>query len=599
MFRKSQMRGIVVVGDTLEQAKDRYRAVATGEDVLLLETANGEQLATAASAGLQLLNPKDGEELITLGADEGAIKSLASASKEGVHANYVQCLMGCAQHIIADDAEMLKKCPACASDLPMMEEPNVQKQTQKGNGAAPKGEAIIAFASSLEEASQKYAALVRGDIESQCYNCDDVIVSTSSAMNFDIYRGVEAKATEFSPQIFKAVASAGNEVAAHHYVCVSSSCRTNVIASDESPLFCPECSAGLIDPADNIATASSDDEEEEDDEEDDYEDLEGDDEEEEEDDEEDEEDDEEEEEEDDEEEDEDEAITLSVSSAKRGGGVRRKATASASNKGKMVTVAASMVAYASSDMDAAKVDVAYAGNVAGEGTWVAFYDGIPFAKATASSSKSESFASDIFGRTFTAIAAEKGVATAMAELGFNEIKPEINIDRFVKNEVESQVEAQVAQIAQAASRDAAEFNDRFLAAIATASQGINRGFYKDMQNPIRVALASAIEAAGINGGEQLVAQAFAMHGDEYHRGLVAKASEILQYDLTVQNQIANAVSDMKEPETQVATASAVPVGRPVVNRDATVQKPREVATASAVDQSFMARLGGLKLGNRR
>lgn len=590
--RKAQMRGIVVAGDTLEQAKEFYRAVANGNDVQLLGSIDGAMcIATASNSGLQLLDPTNGEELVAVASDDGVIQSLASNSKESVRAHYIQCTAGCNTHIIADDAALLHKCPACASDLPVLEEENV-KTNQTMKGQSERSEAIIAFASSFAAASEQYAALVRGDSEVHTFECDTVVVATASAMNFDIYQGVEAKATEHSPQIFKAVASAGSEVEAHHFMCVSKSCGTHVIASDESPLFCPECSGGLIDPSD-IATASDDEDEEEDEE--DYDDLAEDE------DDDDEEFEDEEDEDEDDEEDEDDAITLSVSSAQRGG-IRRKEKAVASSKSdKLVTVAASMVAYAANEMDASKVEVAYAGSIAGDSTWLAFYEGIPFAKATASTSKVENFASEVFGRTFSAIASDKGVATAMAELGFQEIKPEIKVEQFVQTEVNSQVEARVAQIAEASARDASEFNDRFLAAIATASQGINRGFYKGMQNPIRVALASALEEAGIRGGEQLVAQAFAKHGDSYHKSLVAKASEIMQYDLTVQNQIANAVSEHQEPDAEVAVASSVPVGRPVMT-GTTVGQPqvqREIAVASSKSvDDFASRLAGLSFGKR-
>jgi hypothetical protein len=268
----------------------------------------------------------------------------------------------------------------------------------------------------------------------------------------------------------------------------------------------------------------------------------------------------------------------------------------------LVSVAASLVAYAGSEMTADKVDVAFAGNVAGEQSWFAFYEGVPFAKATASSTKvKENFSSEVFGRTFKAIAADKGVATAMDELGFVEIKPEIKVEQFVQSQVESQVEARTASIAEASARDAQEFNDRFLAAIATASQGINRGFYRGMQNPIRVALASALEEVGVQGAEQLVAQAFNKHGDDYHKQLVEQASKIMQYDLTVQNQMAKAVSEHQEPEeeeTQVSVSSSVPVGRPVAGAKPQPQRETAVASSQNKPSDFSNKLKTLHFGKR-
>lgn len=594
---KAQLRGIVVVGDSLEQAKGFFAAVATGSDFSVFESANGEmQIATASAetTGIQILDPLTGEELVPVTAADGVIESLASASGDEIEAHYVQCTAGCNSHIIADDAALLHKCPACASDLPDLENPNVKANQTEGKAGQP--EALIAFAGSFEEASQQYVALVKGETEPQAFQCDDVVVACASEMKFNIYQGVEAVASEHTPVLMQAIASAANgeDVAAHHFMCVSKSCGTHVVASNESPLFCPGCSAGLIDPAD-VATAS--DEDEEDDEED-FDDLNDDEEDEEEDEESDE------DEDDFEEDDEDEAITLSVSSAKPTGGVRKKVKAVAASEPvaavvPLVSVAASFVAMAATEMTPETVDVAYAA-VAGDSRWVAFHNGIPFAQALASVSKVENFATEVFGRTFKAIAADQGVAVAMSELGFTEIKPEINVEKFVQAEVTSQVESRVAQIAEASSRDANEFNTRFLAAVATASQGINSGFYKgEAQNPIKVALATALEDSGITGGADLVEQCFARHGDAYHKALVSKASQIMQYDLTVQNQMAQAVSDHQNPATQGETsvASSMPIGRPVVDRQVQQVQHRETSVASSTDD-FTSRLSRLSFGRR-
>lgn len=599
---KAQRRGIVVVGDTLEQATGFFTAVAKGENVSVFQNVDGVQIATASAevSGIQILDPLSGEELVSVDDQQVVIESLASALGQSVEAQFVQCTAGCNSYVMSDDTELLHKCPACASDLPDLGNSNVNENQNAAPGE--KRESLLAYAGSFEEASQQFVAMVNGEVQPHTFQCDDVVVACASEMKFNIYQGVEAIGAQEAPVSMAAFASSAEgeqkNVPAHHFMCVSKSCGTHVVASDESPLFCPGCSAGLIDPAD-IATASDDEEDDEDYDEDDL----ADDESEEDDEDEDFEDDEE-----DEDDDEDEAITLSVSSAKPSG-VRKKekATAAAAQPAAaepLVSVAASFVALSSGEMKPENVDVAYAANIAGDSRWYAYHEGIPFAQALASQSKVENFATDIFGRTFKAIATEHGVATAMAELGFTEIKPEINVEKFVEAEVTSQVESRVAQIAEASSRDAAEFNSRFLAAVATASQGINSGFYKgEAPNPIIAALASALEEAGITGGAALAAQCFARHGDAYHKALVAKASQIMQYDLTVQNQIAQAVADHQNPQTGVETsvASSLPVGRPVggLAQVGLQQETRETATAASQQvDDFAQRLGRLQLGRR-
>lgn len=606
---KAQRRGIVVVGDTLEQATGFFTAVAKGENVSVFQNVDGVQIATASAevSGIQILDPLSGEELVSVDDQQVVIESLASALGQSVEAQFVQCTAGCNSYVMSDDTELLHKCPACASDLPDLGNSNVNENQNAAPGE--KRESLLAYAGSFEEASQQFVAMVNGEVQPHTFQCDDVVVACASEMKFNIYQGVEAIGSQDAPVNMTAFASSAEgeqkNVPAHHFMCVSKACGTHVVASDESPLFCPGCSAGLIDPAD-IATASDDDDE--DDEDEDFDDLAEDEEEE---DESDEDDEDESFEDDEDEDDEDEAITLSVSSAKPSG-VRKKekATAAAAAPAAqpaapepLVSVAASFVALSSGEMKPENVDVAYAANIAGDSRWYAYHEGVPFAQALASQSKVENFSTDIFGRTFKAIAAENGVAVAMAELGFTEIKPEINVEKFVEAEVTSQVESRVAQIAEASSRDAAELNSRFLAAVATASQGINSGFYKgEAPNPIIAALASALEEAGITGGAALAAQCFARHGDAYHKALVAKASQIMQYDLTVQNQIAQAVADHQNPQGgETAVASSLPVGRPVggLAQVGLQQETRETATAASQQvDDFAQRLGRLQLGRR-
>lgn len=597
--RQAQMRGIVVAADSAEKVQELYRSVVTGSKVQVLESADGEfQITTASDSNLTMLNPVDGEQMSVVfdGHLPDSMNAVASSSEKTVEATYMVCTAGCGNHIIADDETLLQRCPACASDLPTLEDDNVKKQN---NVETQKGETIIAFASTLGTASEKYASMVRGDAEIHNYDCSGVVVASASEMNFDPYQAVAAaKIEDYEPKILQAIAGSAQEVEAHHYVCVSSSCGMHVLASDESPLFCPHCSSGLIDPQDAVATASDDDDLDDDlDDEEDCEDDDCEDEDDEEDYEE-------------EEEDDEDVLTLSVSSAKqtRKGGARKKqaAVASAGNAGeqkqvqKQVCVAASFVTYAADQLDTSKLEVAYAGTLKGEPTWIAFHDGIPFAKATASSSNQKDiFANAVFGKSFLAMASERGVVGAMQEMGFTEIKPEIQVEQYVQQEIASQVAEKTDQIAQAAARDASELSSRFLSAVATASQGINRGFFKGIKNPIISAIASTLEEVGIRNAEPLVAQAFARHSDAYHQSLIAKANELLQYDLEVQNQMAQAVAEF-ESNVETATASAVPVGRAVNVPDGRVHfDQREVATAASAQNDFQARLAGLSFGNRR
>jgi hypothetical protein len=620
--RTSRLRGIVVAADTQEQAMDHFRAVASGS-YQVLESKDGEfAIATAQTVGMQLLNPLNGEEMVAVPEDEKH-EMVATASADGdLDAFYQACASGCGSHVFADSEELLQNCPSCASALPQMEDTDL-----KTNQSKPVKEILLAVASSRKGAAQAYRALATGACETFAAQCDDVMVISNQPLNFDIYKGTEATAVaDYVPQI--AVASENGQVKAH-YLTTAASTEENgqlhIVCSDQSPIFCPATSSGLIDPADVMseqekATASDDfsdeDFDEEEEEEDDTED-------EEEDEEEEEEEDDSEEEEEEEEEDDDEDLSLSLASDTKKGGVRRKqkvaktpevatasavatgeevkpevATAAAAVEPEKVEITASFVAIASTDMKDDAVEVAFAGTIQGEPTWLAFHNGIPFAKAIASAAENPAtFADAHFGRAFKAVAAEQGIPAAIEQLRFEEIKPVVSVDAVVAANIATQVSEQTANIAEAASRDGNEYASRFEAALATAAQGVNGGFFKDLKNPIRVAIASTMEELGIVGGDDLLQRAFGEHSDAYNKQLIAKASEILKYDLTVQNQLAQAVMDV-EP-VNVATASSMSVGRPVERPQQVQQKPQGFeATASSAQaaepSSFQTKLAGLK-----
>lgn len=634
--RNSRLRGIVVMADNQEQAVELFSAVASGT-YRVLESKDGAFAIATANSDLQLLNPLNGEEMVAVPDDEKhEMVAVASNTEEDMDAFYQACSSGCGAHVITDSLELLDKCPACASDLPQMEDADLKTNNQ------PK-ELLIAVATDRVSAVEAFRALADGKGETFAAKCDDVMVISNQPINFDIYKNIEAEKVEgYVPQL--AVASAATEdgrMKVHYLVTASDEGpEMHIVASNQSPIFCPVTNMGLVDPedemsaeqkavasADFLAKASDDEEEEEEEDDEEFEEEEDDEEEEEE-----EEEDEEEEEEDDS--DDDLSLGLAASKGKKKGGVRKKvkpemATASAKTEAEQlaeqnaavanaettgeqpaaaapaaaaaevaapVEVTASFVSIASTEMKENTVDVNYVGNVQGEPTWMAFHNGIPFAKAIASASENPAtFADPAIGRAFKAIASEQGVSAALQQLRFEEIKPVLQIEQVVAEQIQSQVTEQGNVLAEATARDKTELASRYESALATAAHGINTGYFRDLSNPILTALASTLEDVGLNGATELLQRAFIDHSPEYHAAILAKAGEIMNFDQVVQNQMATAVTQI-EPKN-VATASSLSVGRPV-QRPAQVQQENVVATASAQQPQttdFKSKLNGLKL----
>lgn len=665
------LRGIVVAGDSRQEVEDNYRAVATGLSYKALQDEeNNFVFLSNADSELTLLNPLSGDMNLSEASDydTGSLEFVASDADETVSTFYTLCSEGCESHLIADDPELMKRCPVCACELQDLNEDQINEilsqNSEQEDETSEAGEAdaeeevdesttsdegyeeetaIVVAGDSFEEAAEAFRILASGEGESSAFDCETGVVVSSGDIKYSPYTGEAANAVEEAPE-FSAEASAEGEFNAHWYVCASDECGKHVIASSESTVFCPVCASGVIEPEEEESAEASAEEEEDEtstasddhegqeatagDDEDDLDDEDYDeDDEDEEDEDEDEEDD---EEEDDEDSDFDDDNSMSVSSvtiedeedgeatagseseeesgdetseasdegaeeeetaqASEGEEAEQESTASSSNEDHQVeSIQTNLLslASASGELSSEHLEVACAGEIGGNTTWVAFYNAQPVATA---SSETTNVSADLFsGPSFRnlvhASAKENGVQAAFDELGFKPIEASVDVESYVQSEVESRAESLSADARDNFENMRKDYASRFEAALATAADGINKNFFRDVKNPVKGALVSALASAGIRNPEKLVAQAFAKHNEQYLKGLVGKTGEIMANDLAVQNQLTEAIAGMSD-ETAV-TASAAPdeslsIGRPVQTAREEVQHTEhQETTASA------------------
>lgn len=673
---KPTIRGIVVAGNSLEEAQELYRAVATGQDVKAMhDEGNTFVVLSSAASDISMINPLTGADDLRVGDGLTEQMEFLSSDSEAVNINYTVCLAGCQAHVLADDAEMLTHCPACASVLPELTAEQIAALAGEDEDEGCEGCQVAAIASgaTVEEAVANYQAMVLGESENPTtMKCGDVLVSVAGAGAFDPYKGCASTKVDHQPEFLESLSSSSDELDAHHFVCASSTCEApHVISSDDMPVFCPSCSSGLMEVDDvqeegteanagtddededddqeanagnkgdddedeeeqqeslsaadldaqidreiNEALAGSDDDDDSDEDDDDFDEDEDDDSDEDEDDEDDEEEEDEEDdlgdddEDEDEEDEEDDALTLSVSSVVEAPAVtrarnRQEARASVQQEEQeseqMTAVAASFIATASvqGELDHSKVEVTYAALASGN-KWFAFYNGTPFAVATAATAEKHAqiFNTDVFGRAFKAQASEQGVTAAVENMGFVEIKPEIQVADYVQSEISQQVEVKTAEVAQAAAQDKAELHDRLTAALALAATGITKNFFKGQTNPIAQQLIESLSAVGLSNASSLVQQAFAQNSEPYHKMLLAQASKIMSYGLDAQNEIAEAINGSNAVEANASVSSPVSMGRPVQVAAPVVQQEHVEANASAqpsadFDALLRSAVGGL------
>lgn len=585
------IRGITVTGNTRQQAEDSYRAVATGKSVKAFANVDNEFVVlSSADSEISPFNPLTGDADMVEASSVIEQLEFKSESSANVETNYVVCSSGCGVHIITDDAET-RFCPACSEALPDDDCDDCDEQSQNQINSNQ----IVVAADSAEEAIQAFSQIAQAGATT-AFACGDVAVASNlqeGEFVFSPFQGDEnIQTTEVA---MAAVASAdGEPVEAHQFVCINDDCRKVVVASTDDPVFCPCCSSGLVEPEEDQAALSSDDEddedmgedmgeeeesEEEDESEEESDDEESEEESEEEDESEEESDDEESEDDlDEEEEDDSEAVAATVH------------TVETSN----IELPMLQCVAGSDNLEAEKLEAAYVGEIAGNKTVVAFYDGVPVATAT---DKTVAAFADIidspqFGRALCSAASEIGVEKALTEMGFQDIKPQIAVETAVEKKAQEEVNAKVEEIRTQAETQAQDYAQRFQCAVATAAQGINANFFKEVSNPIITALAGSLTAIGVQNADAIVRNVFNQHNDNYVKSLIAKASQIMTYDLKVQNDLAEVIAGSG---VQKETLS---LGTPVTANVATVKHQQE-AVASADDFSSRMNMALFSLGSRR
>ena len=557
-----KIRGITVTGNSRQAAEDAYRAVATGKSAKAFADANNEfVILCSADAGITPFNPLTGDaDMVEAGG--GIIEKMEFQSESSnvvQQTNYVVCSTGCGSHVISDDIDT-RFCPACADALPDDDCPDCDEQSQNQVQTVIASQQIVVGAKTLDSAVTAFRALAStGTTDTRV--CGDIAVATNLKDTFRFSPFLGDENVGFGEGLaMSAIASTDAEVEAHHFKCMSSDCGLHVIASTDDPVFCPSCSSGLIEPEEQESQSSDDEEdldsgeyeesEEESEESEEESEDESEEEESEEEDEEYEEESEESEEEESEEdldtgeEDEEESLSAAVVTTKSTVAVERPML---------------MCVAGSETPSVSKLHVSYAGIVGGLKTAVAFYDGVPV--ATANAKTAEAYADLLdnpkLAQAVASAAGEIGVAPALAQMGFVDIKPQIQVEEIVQQQVAEQVTAQVSEVRATAQAESKDLSSRMSAALATAAQGINSGFFKDVSNPLIPALASALSAIGMQNADVMVRKVFNEHNDGYVRNMIAKASQILNYDLQVQNELAEAVSDTVSPK------ETLPLGQPV------------------------------------
>ena len=186
--------------------------------------------------------------------------------------------------------------------------------------------------------------------------------------------------------------------------------------------------------------------------------------------------------------------------------------------------------------------------------WYAIVNDTPVAMATAQSvgpQKSGIFATDNFRKATEVLMAQIGIAPALRDMGFQSLK--INLP--IKRVVEAQVQQAVAAANAISHKEIANMRNDIKAALATASVGINKGFFSRLSNPIKAELYDALSTAGVRNAEILIDDAFCSRSDDYHRSLIEQAFDLLKKPVEARNEISHAVMTANYQRSSVEDSS--------------------------------------------
>jgi hypothetical protein len=128
-------------------------------------------------------------------------------------------------------------------------------------------------------------------------------------------------------------------------------------------------------------------------------------------------------------------------------------------------------------------------------------------------------------------------------MGFKPFNVSVKIKDSISKLVASQVKEAVLASETTSDEKVKEYDDRLLAALSTAAIGINRGFFKNLSNPVKAALWNSLSAAGVRNPEVLIDNVFSAQADSYHKVLFDKAREIVAKPVEIQNELTAAVVD--------------------------------------------------------
>jgi hypothetical protein len=137
----------------------------------------------------------------------------------------------------------------------------------------------------------------------------------------------------------------------------------------------------------------------------------------------------------------------------------------------------------------------------------------------------------------------KGLRKGLVQSGFVLAKVKISASKATAKAVQAKVEAGMTKKVELMAKQQKAMEQ----SLAIAAVGINRRFFKDVNNELKANLEAELVQAGVRGGQNIVRAMFAQYGVSYAKSILTLANKISAMPEEMRNQYAEAL-DMTEDE---------------------------------------------------
>jgi len=162
-------------------------------------------------------------------------------------------------------------------------------------------------------------------------------------------------------------------------------------------------------------------------------------------------------------------------------------------------------------------------------------------KAAIKAGKDDFYQGDEFPMVVAAEVQSKGLRKGLIAAGFELSKVDVTSSKAVRAAVDKELITAKKKVVASEGKS----QEAFQQCMAIAAVGMNRNFFKNSPNELSAGLVEDLSAAGVRNAPRIVRAAFAQHGIDYARSLIAMANKLVAMPEETRNQFAEAL-DMTE-----------------------------------------------------